>query len=75
MTIETNDQINRGDKLSLTLSGWGRLGEAMASWNGRDIFVFGGIPGEDVVAEVTAIRRKYVAAKVVEVKNHSNLVK
>lgn len=71
MTIETNDQINRGDKLSLTLSGWGRLGEAMASWNGRDIFVFGGIPGEDVVAEVTAIRRKYVAAKVVEVKNPS----
>ena len=68
MTIETNYQINRGDKLSLTLSGWGRLGEAMASWNGRDIFVFGGIPGEDVVAEVTAIRRKYVAAKVVEVK-------
>jgi len=71
MTIETNDHINRGDKLSLTLSGWGRLGEAMATWNGKDIFVFGGIPGEDVVAEVTAIRRKYVAAKVVEVKNPS----
>jgi 23S rRNA (uracil1939-C5)-methyltransferase len=74
MSSELNDQtnqINRGDKLELTLLSWGRLGEAMASWNGKDIFVFGGIPGEDVVAEVTAIRRKYVAAKVVEVQNPS----
>ena len=67
MTSETNTQINRGDKLALTLSAWGRLGEAMAYWNDREVFVFGGIPGEEVVAEIISIRRKYIAAKVVEV--------
>ena len=46
---------------------WGRLGEAMASHDGRDVFVFGGIPGERVVAEVVATKRKYLAARVVEV--------
>ena len=39
----------------------------MATYQGLDIFVFGGIPGEDVVAEVLQIRRKYVAARVIEV--------
>ena len=67
MTTETNTQINRGDKLELTLSAWGRLGEALAYWNDREVFVSGGIPGEEVVAEIVAIRRKYIAAKVVQV--------
>tara|TARA_B100000029_G_scaffold505109_1_gene585233 strand:- start:19310 stop:21148 length:1839 start_codon:yes stop_codon:yes gene_type:complete len=67
MTTATNTQINRGDKLALTLSAWGRLGEALAYWNDREVFVSGGIPGEEVVAEIVAIRRKYIAAKVVEV--------
>ena len=59
--------IIRGQHLTLSLTTWGRLGEAMASHQGEDIFVFGGIPGETVVAEVLRIRRKYVAARVVEV--------
>ena len=67
MTTATNTQINRGDKLELTLSAWGRLGEALAYWNDREVFVSGGIPGEEVVAEIVAIRRKYIAAKVVQV--------
>ena len=67
MTTETNTQINRGDRLELTLSAWGRLGEALAYWNDREVFVSGGIPGEEVVAEIVAIRRKYIAAKVVQV--------
>ena len=67
MTTDTNTQINRGDKLELTLSAWGRLGEALAYWNDREVFVSGGIPGEEVVAEIVAIRRKYIAAKVVQV--------
>jgi 23S rRNA (uracil1939-C5)-methyltransferase len=36
----------------------------MASHEGQDIFVLGGIPGETVQAEVVRIRRKYVAARV-----------
>ena len=67
MTTDTNTQINRGDKLELKLSEWGRLGEALAYWNDREVFVSGGIPGEEVVAEIVAIRRKYIAAKVVQV--------
>ena len=57
-----------GDQLlNLSLVAWGRLGEAMAYHNGQEVFVLGGIPGERVVAEVIRVRRKYVAARVVEV--------
>ena len=56
-----------GEKLVLELTAWGRLGEAMADHDGRDVFVFGGIPGERVVAEVVDIRRRRLAARVVEV--------
>ena len=62
-----NSNIARGEKLTLHLVSWGRLGEAMAYHEDRDVFVFGGIPGEKVVAEVVRTRRKYVAARVVEV--------
>ena len=57
----------RGDVIALDLLSWGRLGEAMATHAGRDVFVFGGIPGETVSAEVVAVRRKYIAAQVVNV--------
>ncbi len=56
-----------GEKLVLELTAWGRLGEAMSCHDGRDVFVFGGIPGERVVAEVVDIRRRRLAARVVEV--------
>ena len=59
--------LQRGDVIHLDLLSWGRLGEAMATYDGRDVFVFGGIPGETVTAEVVAVRRKYVAAQVVSV--------
>lgn len=59
--------VRRGDTLDLELHSWGRLGEAMASHQGSDVFVFGGIPGERVEAEVVAIRRKYIAAQVTRV--------
>ena len=63
-----NEQkITAGQRLNLALVSWGRLGEAMACHNGQDVFVLGGIPGERVVAEVIRVRRKYVAAKVVQV--------
>ena len=39
----------------------------MAKHAGWDIFVFGGIPGERVEAEIVAVRRKYVAAQVTRV--------
>ena len=65
----TNESIplQRGDVVELDLHSWGRLGEAMASHAGSDVFVFGGIPGERVEAEIVAIRRKYVAAQVTRV--------
>lgn len=56
-----------GQILTLTLESWGRLGEAMTHHQGWDIFVFGGIPGEMVEAEVLKVRRRYVAARVTQV--------
>ena len=56
-----------GQQIELHLESWGRLGEAMASYEGQDVFVLGGIPGERVVAEIIAVRRKYAAARVIEV--------
>ncbi len=64
-------KISPGDRLELTLTAWGRLGEAMAEHSGQNVFVFGGIPGEKVVAEVVRVHRKYVSAKVMEVIAHS----
>ena len=57
----------RGQLLTLDLVSWGRLGEAMADHDGRPVFVFGGIPGERVVAQVLRVHRKYVSARVTEV--------
>ena len=59
--------LRRGDAVRLDLRAWGRLGEAMAVHEGREVFVFGGIPGETVVAEIVAVRRKYLAGQVTEV--------
>lgn len=66
-STDTPPQLQRGDVVELDLHAWGRLGEAMASYAGSDVFVFGGIPGERVEAEIVAIRRRYVAAQVTRV--------
>jgi len=66
--MEIAERITQqGDKVTLTLTSWGRLGEAMADFDGYNVFVAGGIPGERVVAEVVKVHRKYVSAKVVDV--------
>ena len=53
--------------VQLKLTGMGRLGEALAQEDGKQVFVFGGIPGELVVAEVLRERREHLEARVVEV--------
>lgn len=65
--------VQRGDIVELDLHAWGRLGEAMATHQGSDVFVFGGIPGERVEAEIVSVRRKYVAAQVTRVLDPSPL--
>ncbi len=66
--MEIAERITQqGDRVTLTLTSWGRLGEAMAGFDGYNVFVAGGIPGERVVAEVVKVHRKYVSAKVVDV--------
>ena len=56
-----------GRKLRLRPDAWGRLGEATCVVDGHRVFVSGAIPGEEVVAEVFRERRRYVAARVLEV--------
>lgn len=59
--------VERGQRLPLVLEAMGRLGDTLAQHQGKPVFVIGGIPGEEVVAEVIRERRQYIAAQVVEV--------
>ena len=56
-----------GDRIELTLGDLTPTGECTATWEGEPVTVFGGVPGERVVAEVVRRRRDHVAARVVEV--------
>ena len=56
-----------GDRIEITLGELTPTGECTAVWDGEPATVFGGIPGERVVAEAVRIRRDHVAARVVEV--------
>ena len=59
--------VERGQRLRLILESMGRLGDALAHHEGREVLVFGGIPGEEVIAEVVRHPKRYIAAQVVEV--------
>lgn len=60
-------RLQPGHRLRLHLGEMGALGECQASVDGQSLWVFGGIPGEEVVAEVVRPRRGYIPARVVEV--------
>ena len=59
--------VERGQRLRLVLESMGRLGDALSHYEGREVLVFGGIPGEEVIAEVVRYPKRYIAAQVVEV--------
>lgn len=67
MERATTIQPAVGDRLELVLEGMVASGECAASWNGEVATVFGGIPGERVVAELVRKQRDHIAARVVEV--------
>ena len=67
MNTVSLEPVGQQERLQLTLEGIGRLGEAYGYCNGELVYVFGGIPGEEVVVEVVRRRKKYIAAQVVEV--------
>lgn len=56
-----------GQTIHVRLESWGRLGECTAWIDDRLAFVFGGIPGEEVLVEIIDQRRKFLYGKVVEV--------
>jgi len=58
---ERTDQVAT---LRLKLDGFGPTGEAVAESDGMTVHVFGGIPGEEVLAAVVRRHRKHVAARV-----------
>jgi len=53
--------------LNLKLDGMVHVGEALAEIDGMPVHVFGGISGEEVLAQVVRRHRNYIAAQVVEV--------
>lgn len=63
----TTAKLAPGQRVRVTLEGMGELGECAAHADGVGLFVFGGVPGEVVDAEVVRVRRRYAAARVVEV--------
>ena len=63
----TAAELAPGQRVRVTLEGMGELGECAAQADGVRLFVFGGVPGEVVEAEVVRVRRRYAAARVVEV--------
>ena len=68
----TGERTPAPEALTLHLRALGRHGEALAETDdGKPVFVFGGIPGETVTAEVVALRRGYVAARVTDVADPS----
>ena len=56
-----------GERLRLALEGWGPVGSTVAQHNGKQVLVLGGIPGEEVVAEVVKDRGEQLSVQVVEV--------
>ncbi|MCH8061548.1 MAG: class I SAM-dependent RNA methyltransferase [Chloroflexi bacterium] len=65
------EDLEQGDEsATLHLDGWGELGDTLAEYEGSTINVFGGIPGEEVVAHILRYRRRrqsYVSAQVLRV--------
>lgn len=57
--------VEPASTLALTLDAMGELGDAVAQHDGARVYVFGGIPGEEVVAEVVRSQRSRIAARVV----------
>jgi 23S rRNA (uracil1939-C5)-methyltransferase len=65
---DTSEQAQEYGRLSL--KDIGPLGDTYADYNGEEINVFGGIPGEEVVARIVRYRRRrqrYVSGVVTEV--------
>ena len=56
-----------GERVRLSLQGWGRLGAVNACCEGQEVRVFGGIPGEEVVVEIKKHRGGYSTGRVVDV--------
>lgn len=67
-TTETHaSPLQRGQRLTLTLGRLNAHGECIADVDGFAVHVFGGVPGEQVVAEVARCFRERAVARVVEV--------
>lgn len=66
-----SEAVDHPATLILTLEEMGKLGEAVAHHDGATVFVFGGIPGETVEAEVVRQRGKRIAARVVKATSSS----
>jgi 23S rRNA (uracil1939-C5)-methyltransferase len=64
--MTTNKLQYNDSAFTLKLDGMGQLGEAVSRIDEKKIFVFGGIPGEEVLAEIIRQRRTYIAAKTVQ---------
>ena len=66
-TMATTTQVIKGQTVTVRFTGWGRLGEALAEVDGKPLFTFGGIAGEEAVVEITGVHRRYLVGRVSQV--------
>lgn len=67
MSTEPLSQTNIGEELTLTLESIGSNGEALAEYKGQTVGVFGGIPGELVLAKIAKVHKFKIEAHVIQV--------
>ena len=65
--MATATQVIKGQTVAVRFTGWGRLGEALAEVDGKPLFTFGGIAGEEAVVEITGVHRRYLVGRVSQV--------
>ncbi len=69
--IEMKSQLQIGQTFPLTIKRLGINGEGVGYFKRQVVFVPGAIPGEEVVAEVTVLKRGYAEAKIKKIRKKS----
>ena len=67
MTTEELKQVNLGEEITLDVTHIANGGFCIARHNGQAVFVRHALPGEQVVAEITEINKRYLRADAIEI--------
>ena len=60
-------QLKKNDQLQLHIDSFGAQGEGVAHFEGMPVFIPCALPGEDILAQIVKVEKRYAFARVVEV--------